>query len=146
MPTAPKLFAAFALAAVAFFTAEVIKGHLPPGTQFGAFSQISAIIGLLCGWRVLGPDAGRGMWSSANAGLKAAIVAFVLGLFIFSTEEMLVLAFRRSYHGPMEAVIGIISLAVDFVQQSFAPDVIIVLLGGGALAGCLSEWAARRWR
>ena len=86
------------------------------------------------------------MWSSANAGFKAAMIAAVLALFIFSTEEMLVLAFRRSYDGPGEAIIGVVKLSVDFIQKMFVPDVLIVLFGGGALAGCLSEWAARRWR
>ena len=146
MPTAAKLFAALAFAAVAFFTAEVFKPHMDEGTQFGAFAPISALIGLVCGWRILGPEAGRGMWASANAGFKAAVITAVLALLIFSTEEMIVLAFRRSYDGPMEAVIGIIKLAVDFIQKMFVPDVLIVLFGGGALAGCLSEWAARRWR
>ncbi len=146
MPTAAKLFAAFALAAVTFFTAQVFMPHMEEGTQFGAFVPISTLIGLVCGWRVLGPEAGRGMWSSANAGFKAAMIAAVLALFIFSTEEMLVLAFRRSYDGPGEAIIGVVKLSVDFIQKMFVPDVLIVLFGGGALAGCLSEWAARRWR
>lgn len=146
MPTAAKLFAAFALAVVAFFTAQVFMPHMDEGTQFGAFVPVSTLIGLVCGWRVLGPEAGRGMWSSANAGFKAAMIAAVFALFIFSTEEMLVLAFRRSYDGPGEAIIGIVKLSVDFIQKMFVPDVLIVLFGGGALAGCLSEWAARRWR
>lgn len=146
MPTAAKLFAAAAFAAVGFFTAEVFKPHMPEGTQFGYFSYVSALIGLVSGWRVLGPEAGRGMWLSANAGLRAAVAALVLALIIFSTEEMIVLAFRKSYHGPLEAIIGAIGLGVDFVQRMFVPDVLLVLFGGGALAGCLSEWAARRWR
>ena len=146
MPTAAKLFAAFALCVVTFFTAEVFKPHMEEGTQFGAFVPVSALIGLVCGWRVLGPEAGRGMWSSANAGFKAAVIAAILALVIFSTEEMLVLAFRRTYDSPMEAVIGIITLSVKFVQKMFVPDVLVVLFGGGVLAGCLSEWAARRWR
>lgn len=146
MPTAAKLFAAFAMAVVAFFTAQVFMPHMEEGTQFGAFVPVSALIGLVSGWRILGRETGGGMWQSANAGMKAAAITAALGLFIFSTEEMIVLAFRRSYDGPLEAVIGILSLALDFVQRMLVPDVLIVLFGGGALAGCLSEWAARRWR
>lgn len=146
MPTAARLFAALAFALVGFFTAEVFKPHLPQGTQFGAFSEISGLIGLVSGWRVLGPEAGRGMLRSANAGLKAALAMVLLGLLIFSTEEMIVLAFRRTYHGPMEAIVGIIKLAVGYIQLLVAPDVLAVILIGGILSGCLSEWAARRWR
>lgn len=145
MPTASKLFAAFGFALVAFFAAEIFKPHMPPGTQFGAFTPVATAIGLICGWRVLGRATGGGMVEAANAGLKTALITLLVALFIFSTEEMLVQAFRRAYHGPMEAVIGIVSIAIEFLQTLFALDVLVVLLGGGALAGCLAEWAARRW-
>ncbi len=146
MPTASKLFAAFGLAIVAFFTAEIFKPHMPEGTQFGAFSPVSAIIGIVCGWRVLGPQVGRGWWDACNAGLRASIAALALALLVFSTEEMVVLAFRRTYDTPMDAIVGIITIGVDFLRRLLEFDVLIVLLGGGMLAGMLSEWAARRWR
>jgi len=146
MPTAAKLFAAVAFAALGFFTAEIFKPHMPPGTQFGLFSFYVALIGLACGWRVLGPEAGRGMVNSANAGLRAALATALVALVIFSTEEMLVRAFRKEYHGPMDAVIGIIGLGVGYVERFLAFDTLLVLFAGGALAGCLSEWASRRWR
>jgi hypothetical protein len=146
MPTAAKLFAAFSFAIVAFFTAEVVKPHMPEGTQFGLFSVVSAVIGAFCGWKVMGPAAGNGYIESANGGLKTSLIMTLFALFIFSTEEMLVLAFRRTYKSPMEAVVGIVQLAIEFVQTIFVLDVLTVLLLGGALAGCFVEWAARRWR
>ncbi len=145
MPTAAKLFGAFGMALVAFFAAEVFKQHAPEGMQFGYFSPVSAVIGLVCGWRFLGPDAGLGWMPSANAGLKAAVVTLLAALLIFSVEEMLVLAFRRNYDGPMDAIIGVLALSVDFIQQMFVVDMLVTLFGGGVLAGFLSEWAARRW-
>jgi hypothetical protein len=145
MPTASKLFAAFGFALVAFFAAEIFKPHMPPGTQFGAFTPVSTAIGLVCGWRVLGRATGRGMVEAANAGLRTALITLLVALFIFSTEEMVVQSFRRAYDSPMEAVVGMVAIAVEFVQTLFALDVLAVLLGGGALAGCLAEWAARRW-
>jgi hypothetical protein len=146
MPTAAKLFAAVAFALVGFLAAEIFKPHLPEGTQFGFFSPISALIGLVCGWRVIGREVGHGWWESANSGMKTVVAMLALALLIFSTEEMLVLAFRRSYDSPMEAVIGTISLGVDFVQKLFVPDVLITLFAGGILGGLLAEWASRRWR
>ncbi len=145
MPTAAKLFASFGMALVAFFAAQIFMQHAPEGKQFGYFSIVSAAIGLVCGWRFLGPDAGLGWWPSANAGLKAAVVTLLAALLIFSTEEMLVLAFRKTYDGPMDAIIGVLALSVDFIHQMFVLDMLIILFGGGILAGFLSEWAARRW-
>lgn len=146
MPTAAKLFAAVAFTLVGFLAAEIFKPHMPEGTQFGFFSQISALIGLVCGWRVIGREAGHGWWESANAGMKTIVAMLALALLVFSIEEMLVQAFRRSYDSPMEAVIGTISLGVDFVQKLFVPDVLITLFAGGILGGLLAEWASRRWR
>ncbi|MFZ1725054.1 MAG: TrgA family protein [Albidovulum sp.] len=146
MPTAAKLFAAFAFAVLAFFAAEVFKPYMEEGTQFGYFSVVSALIGLVCGWRVMGPDAGRGNWMAVGSGLKTSVCTVLAALAVFSIEEMLVLAFRPAYDGPMEAVVGAVGLAVDYVQRMFAWDFLAVVLIGGALAGLLSEWAARRWR
>lgn len=146
MPTAAKLFAAFAFAALAFFAAEVFKPHMSEGTQFGAFVPISALIGLVSGWRVMGPAAGQGNWLAVNNGIKTSVCMLMLALIIFSIEGMLVLAFRRAYDGPMDAIIGIFGVGVDYLLQVLVWDVLAVLLIGGALGGLLSEWAARRWR
>jgi len=59
MPTAGRLFAAFAIAIVGYMTAEAFKPQMPEGTVFGFFSIASALIGLVVGWRTLGPDVSR---------------------------------------------------------------------------------------
>ncbi|MDH5529367.1 MAG: TrgA family protein [Paracoccaceae bacterium] len=146
MPTAAKLFAAFAFAVLAFFAAEVFKPYMDEGTQFGAFSIVSGLVGLVCGWRIMGPEAGQGNWMAVSSGLKTSACTVGLALVIFSIEEMLVLAFRRAYDGPMEAVVGAIGLGVDFVLRMLQWDFLAVIIIGGALGGLLSEWAARRWR
>ncbi|MCB2137144.1 MAG: TrgA family protein, partial [Rhodobacteraceae bacterium] len=144
MPTAAKLFAAFAFAVLAFFAAEIFKPYMPEGTQFGSFSVVSALIGLVSGWRIMGPDAGQGNWMAVSSGLKTSACMIGLALIVFSIEEMLVLAFRRTYDGPMEAIVGAVGLGVDFVLRMIEWDFLFVILAGGALAGLLSEWAARR--
>ncbi|MCB2094788.1 MAG: TrgA family protein [Rhodobacteraceae bacterium] len=146
MPTAAKLFAAFAFAVLAFFAAEIFKPYMEEGTQFGYFSVVSALIGLVCGWRIMGPDAGRGNWMAVGSGIKTAVCTVGLALIVFSIEEMLVLAFRPAYDGPMEAVVGAVGLGVDFLLRMIEWDFLAVIVIGGALAGLLSEWAARRWR
>lgn len=145
MPTASKLFAAFAFSAVAFFAAEMIKPHMPPGTQFGAFTQISALIGLVIGWRTLGPDAGRGNYMTSTAGVKAAAFLVLTGLLAFSGERMLTNAFRKAYDGPMNALVDVVKISLDYGRVLLEPDVFTVILLGGILAGLLTEWAARRW-
>lgn len=145
MPTAARLVAALGFAVVGFFAAEMVRPHLPEGMVVGAFRQISALIGLVCGWRILGPDVGQGMVQAANAGMRTALVMVLLGLLVFSTEEMIVLAFRRSYDTPLDAIIGVAQLAINFVWTLLHPEVLAVIFGGGALVGLLAEWTRRRW-
>jgi hypothetical protein len=146
VPTAAKLFAGFAFAILAFFTAEIFKPHMPEGTQFGYFSFVSALIGLVAGWRVMGPEAGRGNWAAVNSGVKTAAVMVGLALLVFSTYDMFLRAFRPEYKGPMQAIVAIFEIGVGYLKAMVAWDVVTVLVGGGALAGLLSEWAARRWK
>ena len=145
MPTAARLFAAFAFMAVGFFAAEVVKPHMSEGTQFGAFTPITALIGLVCGWRILGPAAGRGNVQAFGTGVKTSVVMVLLGLLIFATEQMTVNSFRKLYDGPFDAVVGMIGIAVDYAMKLGAPDILAVLVIGGGLAGLLTEWAGRRW-
>ena len=55
-------------------------------------------------------------------------------------------SFLKRFDGPMDAVVGIFGVGVDYLMQTLAWDVIAVLVVGGALAGILAEWAARRWK
>ncbi len=146
MPTAAKLFAALAFAVLGFFAAQILKPHMPPGTQFGNFSFYCALIGLVSGWRVMGPAAPGGWWNSINAGVRTAAVMVAVALLIFSIYGMLILAFRRNYDGPMEAIVGIFGVAVDYLRNILVWDMVAVLIVGGGLAGMLAEWAARRWK
>jgi DNA-directed RNA polymerase subunit E'/Rpb7 len=145
MPTAAKLFAAFAFTFVAFFTAQMVMPYMPDGTQFGAFVPISMIIGLVAGWRVMGPAVGKGNYAAAGSGMKTSLVLTLFALFVFSTYQMVENALRKQYDGPMDAVVGIVAIAIEWGALLIKPDVLTVLLIGGALGGLLSEWADRRW-
>lgn len=148
MPTAGRLFAAFAMAIVGYMTAEAFKPQMPEGTVFGFFSIASALIGLVVGWRTLGPDVtrpGPALGVAINAGLKAAIVLVLWALLIFSFEEMIQLAFRKTYKSPMEALVGVVQLALDYAERLLVVDVLSVLAVGSIIAAWLAVWAARRW-
>jgi hypothetical protein len=145
MPTAAKLFAALSVALLGFLAAEITKPHLPPGTQFGAFSEVSALLGLVLGWRNLGPSTGQGFFNSANAGIRTSVLLVLAALFVFSTEKMVIQSYRRAYDGPTEAVIGIVKIALDYGHALLNPDVALLLILGGAGAGLLAEWASKRW-
>ncbi len=146
MPTAAKLVAAAAFALLAFFAAEIFKPYMPEGTQFGLLSPVSALIGLLSGWMVMGALAGQGWVPAINNGVRTSLTAVFFALVIFSIEEMIQIAMRKLYDGPGDAILGAFKLASEFAVMLLTPEMLILLIGGGALCGLFTEWTARRWK
>lgn len=145
MPTAAKLAAAIAFAAVAFFAAEVFKPAMPEGTKFGFFSQICAVIGALCGWFVMGGLVGRGYSAAWGSGVRTSITIAFWVLLGTSIYEMVLRSMKMRYDGPMEALTGAMELMMERGLLMLTPEVLGTLLVGGLLGGTLAEWANRRW-
>ncbi|MFN3972509.1 MAG: TrgA family protein [Gemmobacter sp.] len=146
MPTAGRLFAAIAFIITGFLAAEAFKSVMPEGTPFGPFSLIVAAIGGLTGWIVMGPLAGRGYGASAGFGLRTSVTIVFWALLLFSIYQMIRLAMKMRYDGPMDAIIGVFALMFENGKLLLDPAVLMVLAVGGVLGGLLAEWAARRWR
>ena len=154
MPTAAKLVAALAFLAIGFLGAELYKPGLSPDTQWGLFPVIAAAVGAACGWVISGGRAGRGWMSAGGTGMRTSITITFWLLLMFSSREMILRSMKRIYDGPFEAVVATFGLMLGFGQAiwtthgtgAFRPDTLIVLLGGGFLAGLMAEWAGRQWK
>lgn len=144
MPTAAKLVALLAFAAVGFFTAEIYKTGYEVQSQWGWFSQASALIGALCGWRIAGSEAGLGWYAAINSGLKTVATMLFYAMIAFSIETMLSRATMKYYDGIFDAILGTFDIMLDYGAALFAPQPLITLLGGGMLAALLTEWAKRQ--
>ncbi|WP_343082378.1 TrgA family protein [Ostreiculturibacter nitratireducens] len=145
MPTAAKLFGAFAFAAIAFFASNAVVPLLPEGARIGMFIPISTLIGAFCGWMVAGPSAGRGYGAALGGGARATLAIVFWCLVIFSGNEMVKMSIRHRYDGPMDAIVGAFEISLEYGRMILVPDVIGILLIGGMLGGLLVEWASRRW-
>ena len=146
MPTAARLFAAIAFFVVCYLAADAFKPQMPEGTQFGYFSVICAGVGLLCGWFVSGALAGRGFYAAIGTGVRTSVTAVFFALIIFSGYDMLLRAIKKLYHGPMDALQGMMALVAKYVTLLINPPDLVILLVGGGIAGLFVEWAHRRWR
>jgi hypothetical protein len=147
MPTAAKLFGAIAFTFVAFLAAEVLKPAFPEGMSFGYFSAICAAIGLLCGWMVMGANAGRGGTKAVGTGLRTSVTIVFWAMLGFAIREMLIRSTDRRYNGVTEAVVGTFEIIIEYARTLVSsPSALIVLAVGGALGGLLSNWAAERFR
>ena len=145
MPTAPKLIAAIFFAMVAALAAHTFIPVLPEGTQIKNFREISAGVGLLCGWFIMGRSGGRGMAEAINRGLVTSVSILFWCLLLFSIYFMIRKSTRMMYDGPMEAVLGILELMLEYGALLRHPVTPLVLAGGGVLGGVVVDATGRRW-
>ena len=146
MPNAASLFAAVSLAVVAFVVSGQIMPLFPEGKDFGYFTLVNMIIGILVGWKVMGPRAGRGFTPGVNNGLTGVAVLVFWGLFVQGCYEMFRLAMRNRYDGPFEAVMGIFEIGYEYAVLIAQPNIIIALIVGAICSGLVTEYVSRIWR
>ncbi|WP_126979550.1 TrgA family protein [Frigidibacter oleivorans] len=146
MPTAAKLLAALYLGLVCFAGALAVGSHLPEGADPGWLWAVATGAGLFCGWRVLGPDAGRGSVAAVAAGLRATTLAVLATLFLGAFAAMIQRSMRKLYDGPVEALQDVFRLMLDDARLLLHSDVGGVLIAGAMLAGLGAAHAARTWR
>ena len=145
MPTAGKLIAAFAFAALAYFVSDLVKPYLPEGAQVGLLSLLNALIGLIMGWRIVGTRAGSGYYAAAGYGLTAICAAFAWALLLWSLNEMLKRATRLYYDGVVDALQSMAEIAFTNAQLVVQPQVVVAALIGAVLSAWLAEYFAQRW-
>lgn len=146
MPDAARLVSALSLALIAFIVSGLIMPLMPEGKDFGYFTWINVALGLVCGWVVMGPRAGRGVTAAINNGITGVATLVFWGLFIQGAYEMFRLAMRNRYGGPFEALAAIFTIAMDFGLILLVPSIIFTLLIGGVVAGFAADYAKRKWR
>lgn len=145
MPTISRLIAAVFFGATAYLTAEAFKLGMPEGTQFGQFNLLCAVIGLLCGWIVMGSLTGKGYRASAGFGVRTSVTFTAWSILACCIILMVRKAFKKRYDSPMEAIVDIFALALENGLRLFTPEVLSILFIGGILGGLCAEWAKKRW-
>lgn len=145
MPTIPKLVAAICLSLTAYIASKMIMQLLPPSTDFGIFVPLNMGIGFLTGWFYVGTLATGRLVDAISYGLTGAAIMTFGALFLQSANEMVRLAMRHRYGGPLEAVAAVFQIGVDFGAEVFSTRVVVTLACGGLIAGVLSFWASRHW-
>ncbi len=139
MPTAAKLVSAILLAAVAWFACDAIRPLLPEQTQFGWFNYLGAGIGLIVGWRVIGRRVQGGMFEALSGGLTGAAALVFWNLLAQSFNQMLANALSRKYSGPLEGLVGVFYIAVDYTQYLADLRVLAIIIGGSVLTALVAN-------
>lgn len=145
MPTAAKLVAAVVFAIVGWIAANAHVPVLGEAVNVGAFRELVGLLGMLIGWRVMGPAVGQGYRAALGAGLRTVIVLAFFAVMIFSTREMVLTSMKMRYDGPVDAVLAVFELMFEHAQEMLTFNMIIVLLVGGLVGGVVSERASKLW-
>lgn len=146
MPTTGKGVAAILMAILAWYASEMFRPLMPEGTNFGWFNEVNVALGLLAGWIVVGSRLNYGYGNAISAGLTGVAALVFWALFLQSMNEMLRLALDKRYDGPVEGLVSVFKIAIDYLFTMGHMPLIGLLVGGGVAIGLVSEWAARRWR
>ncbi len=147
MPTAAKLVSAILMGALGYYAANLLAAHLPEEVPANWLRPLSAVFGVIVGWRFLGKRVrGSGIQSGIGLGVTASAAVVLMGLVWFSGYEMVRRAMRLAYGGnPFEALQDMVQIALDFTIYLGNGDVLAALLGGGAVVGIVADMVARRW-
>ena len=146
MPTMGKLFSAIMLGVLGYYVADLVGGHLPDEVRQNALRPITAIFGVLVGWKFLGRRL-RGDWPSAiGLGLSSSVVLALIALLWFSGYEMIRRALRLAYGGdPFLALQDMFQIAADNLQFLAQPDVIFAAVLGSIGIGVVATAVSRIW-
>jgi uncharacterized membrane protein (GlpM family) len=145
MPTAGKLVAAILFAGLGALVTYLIIPRFPEGTNFGWFMPGNALIGLLAGWVVAGSRSGNGYRNAIGYSLTAMVSMVVWGLFIYSSIEMVERSIRKMYDGPVDAVVSVFELAVEYLRTIASFEVIAFLVIGSLICGLVTDFFAQRY-
>lgn len=145
MPSAGRVVGAILVGLLAWFVSEMYKPLMLEGTSFGQFSTYNTMLGAVLGWLMLGMRAHRLRSSSVAAGLTAVLVTVFWALFLHSIVEMMKLSLRNAYDGPVEAVVGVALLMIEYGAIMATAEMLVTLIIGGCVIGYLSGKAEKRW-
>lgn len=146
MPTGAKAIAAVGFAVVGWITAHTYVQNMEIPTSVGYLREVTALLGAIIGWRVMGNSVGKGYLRSIGAGWKTMIVLVFFTLLTAGLYEMLQLSVKMRYDGPIEAILDVFQRMLDRSFPLLTVPVLLVMVIGGGIAGLLAENANRRWR
>lgn len=148
MPTAAKLVAGLVYAVIAWLAADQYAAAMPPDQPSGWLREVSAAIGLVVGWRVMGGFLvrKRSRVEAMGTGLRTSLTVAFFALVAFSVAEMLARAIDGRYPDPMAAVTDVFAQALRLGEGLLNVNVLGVLLLGGLMGGALAHMASSKWK
>jgi len=145
MPTAGRLVAAITLAILGGYTAFLIFPNFDEGSVPSYLYPLCVGAGIWAGWVVIGKRAGNGYSSGIGNGITGTLAMVFWILFLMSFADMISKSMRRSYDGPVEAVVNVFEIMLEYAQELYTYELVLVLAGGAIVVGLITEFFAKRY-
>lgn len=145
MPTAARLTSAMALAVLGAYFAYITVPRFTEGSLPGFWYPLCIAAGVWAGWVVMGKRMGNGYSAAVGNGFTGVFAQVFWIFFILAFVDMLQKSMRRSYDGPVEALIDGAQIALEYGGELFSVDLVIALVVGAIAAAFFSEFYAQRF-
>ncbi len=145
MPTFGKLTAAVLFAALAYYVSLDVQALFIEERPLPTLAYWNVLFGAICGWRIGGARAGQGATGAIGYGLTATAALAATALFFHSGAEMIKRSLRNQYDGPVEGIISIMELMLDFGQRIATPEILAMSFGGGVAIAIVADFVGRRY-
>lgn len=145
MPSAIRLAGFVVFAAMGWVVSEMIIPLMSEGTNPGGFSIYNAGLGGILGWVMMKPEVVKSPSGPMGAGVTTSVVIVFWGLFFYALAEMIKQSTRMRYDGPVEAVVNIFQIMMDYGIMIATPAVIIAIIIFGVFGGLFCGAVAKRW-
>ncbi|WP_386682077.1 TrgA family protein [Loktanella sp. R86503] len=146
MPTAGRLTGAVFYAALGAALAFLLVPYFDEARAPKYWIPLVIAVGVLVGWMVVGSRSGQGTGAAIGTGLTGAAALAFWVLLLVSGYDMIQVAMRGRFDGPMDAVIGVFSIMLDYAKSFYSPLILFVWIGGGLIAGLVTDLIGSRYR
>lgn len=145
MPTMSKLAAAVCFAILAWIVSAQVMDTMPEREQWGNFQPFNALVALLVGWFIVGRRLRVDYVTAIGIGFTGMVAAVFWVIFCHSFNEMIQLSLARRFDGPVEAIVSIFKLGIEYAIKLAHPQILATLGVGGMVTGVIAEFVDRRW-
>ncbi len=145
MPTAGRLAGAVAFAVFGWYLATTSTQYFDEGRAPGFWIPLAVVAGIYAGWVVVGKRTGQGYGSGISNGITGTATLLFWMVFGLSFGDMISKSMRRSYDGPVEALVDVFTIMTGYGVQFAHVELGIIIAVGAVAAGLFSEFFGKRY-
>ena len=149
MPTGARLVSAIFYGFLAYVGAQIVhaiyEAEIGYDLDWWFFAEITAVVGILVGWKFAGTKVGDGYYLGMQNGLISTLILVFYAVLLWAIVEMVQESMKLKYPGATAAVVDIFRIAIEYVKSIAKPTFLITMAIGGLIGGYLAEWSSRRY-